>query len=153
MPIQFTNKLFQTLRDFYVDVPSSYAKLMGTPIEPPELYPVAPGDYLYFSLESIAVDLYNHGIYGELQFDIHIDGSNPTNSTSTTLWTLLIWIVNHNNIKPITLGVYSGPKQPENIDLLTEPLCAELSDNRTARFKVKNCVFIFLSNYFSFSHI
>lgn len=149
VPIQFVDKLLKILRKHNVDVPASYNKLMGTSLKKPDLLDVPPGDYLYFSLEDITKELIGHNITGLVEFDIHIDGSSPADSSALTLWTVMIGIVGRIDIKPIILGIYSGFKQPADIDMLTAPLCEELGLERAFTYEVRKNLFSLLSTWCS----
>lgn len=127
IPVNFTDDLLNILRDHHVNVAPNRSHLMGTISTPPKLSKIDDGDYLYFPLEQILCELNDKvQIQDEIEIILHIDGSKPAKSGSLSVWTLLGAVRGLSNVKPFVHGIYSGAKEPSNMDKLVAPLAEDL---------------------------
>lgn len=113
-------KALRTLPSFTY-LPKDTRTLLHTPRGGAVVREINPGEYLHVGFEKSLIRILQktppHLIPNVLEVDWSTDGARLNNSGNIQIWPIQCSIANIATSKPEVVGVYKGPKKPDNIDL------------------------------------
>lgn len=110
-----------------LELPNCRKTLLKTPTKKIVLRTCAPGFYFHFGLKKCLLRSNYSFLTQEptVEIDINIDGVALTKSSSSKMMPILGAFVNRLNISPFLIGIYTGNKDPEDVDVFLEEFVAE----------------------------
>ncbi|OXA50049.1 hypothetical protein Fcan01_15190 [Folsomia candida] len=101
---------------------------------------VVPGEYVHFGLKTYTQQVTKlHPTLNSIPLQINIDGLQVFKSCSLSFWPILGYFGGL-NFNPFVIGVYSGNKKPENVNLYLQKLVADVNAEQITtkdKFKIQ----------------
>lgn len=126
------NSILSLLRTHpcFSDLPKDVRTLLNTPRNPAIISKVEPGDYIHFDVEARLVenlfDVSYVSTVKELELDFSTDGCNLDRSGIIHIWPIQCRIVNVQRTKPIVVGIYKGPRKPQDPNTFFEKFITDI---------------------------
>lgn len=124
-------------------LPKSCKTLTGTPRKN-NIIDLDNGKFLYFGLKKIIQNFESTNVISEnvLSIDIGIDGVGITNSSTSSLWPILINVVGYDEI--LLVGCFCGQSKPLNVNDFLKSFCDEMFDSLQSGININNVHYNFL---------
>ncbi|TPP66979.1 hypothetical protein FGIG_09583 [Fasciola gigantica] len=139
VPATWTNDYLERNPPYRRYLPQDYRELIGNP-RMSLVHEVHPGSYSHIGLQS-ALDRLPFDVQKEqtnsIEIQLHIDGLHPIASSQTQVWMILGRVIYPSMSAPFLLDVYSGRKQPKEVNDFLEDLMRDLLEVQCREIRIK----------------